>query len=171
VTGARGAAGEFGHMPLAGGNEPCRCGCVGCWELDAGARGLLRTARLAERGDRVLQAEQVIAGAGTDPGCGRALAQVATSLGRGIGSLVNALDPEAVGLSGLAASVYLADPAAVTDGYLSALMRFRRAGPPALLPSTLGGLAALTGAAELVFDGFLTPRGLGAWRPAAQKTA
>jgi predicted NBD/HSP70 family sugar kinase len=171
VTGARGAAGEFGHMPLAGGDEPCRCGCVGCWELDAGARGLLRTARLPERGDRVRQAEQVIVGARTDPGCGRALARVATSLGRGIGSLVNALDPEAVGLSGLAASVYLADPAAVTDGYLSALMRFRRADPPALLPSTLGGLAALTGAAELVFDGFLTPRGLGAWRPAAQKTA
>jgi predicted NBD/HSP70 family sugar kinase len=171
VSGARGAAGEFGHMPLAGGDEPCRCGCVGCWELDAGARGLLRAVRLPERGDRVLEAEQVIAGAGTDPGCGRALAQVAASLGRGIGSLVNALDPQAVGLSGLAASVYLADPAAVTDGYLSALMRFRRADPPALLPSTLGGLAALTGAAELVFDGFLTPRGLGAWRPAAQKTA
>jgi predicted NBD/HSP70 family sugar kinase len=171
VTGARGAAGEFGHMPLAGGDEPCRCGCVGCWELDAGARGLLRAARLPERGDRVIQAEQVIAGAGTDPGCGRALARVATSLGRGIGSLVNALDPQAVGLSGLAASVYLADPAAVTEGCLSALMRFRRADPPALLPSTLGGLAALTGAAELVFDGFLTPRGLGAWRPAARKTA
>src|SRR5690242_9948652 len=42
VTGAHGSAGEFGHMPLTGGSEPCRCGSVGCWELDAGARGLLR---------------------------------------------------------------------------------------------------------------------------------
>ena len=39
-------------------------------------------------------------------------------------------------------------------------MRFRRAEPPALLPSTLGDLGALTGASELVFDAFLTPRGL-----------
>ena len=42
VTGAHGSAGEFGHMPLTGGSDPCRCGSVGCWELDAGARGLLR---------------------------------------------------------------------------------------------------------------------------------
>ncbi len=93
---------------------------------------------------------------------------MARALGRGIGALVNAQDPEAVGLSGLAASLYLADPDAVTAGYLSTLMRFRRADPPALLPSTLGDLGALTGASELVFDAFLTPRGLSAWPALAQ---
>ena len=98
VTGAHGAAGEFGHMPLTGGSEPCRCGSVGCWELDAGARGLLRAVGQPEEGDRMLRAEQVIAAAGTDPGCGRALERVAEALGRGIGALVNAQDPEAVGL-------------------------------------------------------------------------
>jgi len=158
-------------MPLTGNDGLCRCGSTGCWELDAGARGLLRAAGRPEQGDRMVQAEQVIAAAGSDPRCGRALAHVAKALGRGIGALVNAQDPEAVGLSGLAASLYLADPAAVTAGYRSALMRFRRADPPALLPSTLGDLGALTGASELVFDAFLTPRGLGAWRPPAQKTA
>ncbi len=166
VTGAHGSAGEFGHMPLTGGDEPCRCGSVGCWELDAGARGLLRAAGLPERGDRMVRAEQVIAAAGTDPGCGRALARVAEALGRGIGALVNA-----VGLSGLAAGMYEAAPAEVRAGYLATLMRFRRSDPPALLPSTLGGLGALTGASELVFDAFLTPRGLGAWPAAARKTA
>jgi predicted NBD/HSP70 family sugar kinase len=171
VTGAHGSAGEFGHMPLTGGDEPCRCGSVGCWELDAGARGLLRAAGLPERGDRMVRAEQVIAAAGTDPGCGRALARVAEALGRGIGALVNAQDPEAVGLSGLAAVLYQAAPAEVRAGYLTALMRFRRSDPPALLPSTLAGLGALTGASELVFDAFLTPRGLGAWSAAARKTA
>jgi hypothetical protein len=50
-------------------------------------------------------------------------------------------------------------------------MRFRRSDPPALLPSTLGGLGVLTGASELVFDAFLTPRGLGAWPAPARKTA
>src|SRR5208282_5576926 len=171
VPGAHGSAGEFGHMPLAGGDEPCRCGATGCWELDAGARGLLRAAGLGEQGDRMLQAEQVIAAAQTDPGCGRALTQVAAALGRGMGALVNAQDPEVVGLSGLAAEVYEAAPAAVAAAYLAALMRFRRSQPPALRPSTLGDLGALTGASELVFDAFLTPRGLGTWRGPAQKTA
>jgi predicted NBD/HSP70 family sugar kinase len=119
----------------------------------------------------MVQAEQVIAAAATDPGCAQALAHAAQALGRGIGALVNAQDPEAVGLSGLAADMYQADPDAVTVGYLSGLMRFRRADPPALLPSTLGDLGSLTGASELVFDAFLTPRGLGAWRSPGQKTA
>jgi predicted NBD/HSP70 family sugar kinase len=117
------------------------------------------------------QAEQVIATAGTDPVSSQALARVARALGRGIGALVNAQDPAAVSLSGLAASLVLADPAAVRAGYLSTLMRFRRGDPPALLPSDLGDLGALTGASELVFDAFLTPRGLSGWPAAAQKTA
>ena len=171
VTGVHGAAGEFGHMPLAGGDEPCRCGSVGCWELDAGARGLLRGAGLDEEGDRMLHAEQVIAAAAADPAAGRALARVAAALGKGIGALVNAQDPQAVALSGLAAEVYQAAPGQVRDGYLAALMRFRRAEPPALLASTLGDLGALTGASELVFDAFLTPRGLGSWPAPEQKTA
>ena len=119
----------------------------------------------------MVRAEQVIAAAGTDPGCARALARVAEALGRGIGALVNAQDPQVVGLSGLAAEVYEAAPAAVRAGYLSALMRFRRSDPPALLPSRLGDLGALTGASELVFDAFLTPRGLGAWPVPEEKTA
>jgi predicted NBD/HSP70 family sugar kinase len=171
VTGARGSAGEFGHMPLAGGSDPCRCGSTGCWELDAGARGLLRAAGLGEQGDRMVQATRVIAAAADDPGCAWVLTQVAAALGRGIGALVNAQDPEVVGLSGLAAEVYQAAPDAVQAAYLAALMRFRRPQPPALLPSTLGDLGTLTGASELVFDAFLTPRGLGAWQPPARKTA
>jgi predicted NBD/HSP70 family sugar kinase len=175
VTGVHGAAGEFGHMPLAGGHEPCRCGSVGCWELDAGARGLLRGAGLDEEGDRMLHAEEVIAAAGADPAAARTLTRVAAALGRGIGALVNAQDPQAVSLSGLAAEVYQAAPEQVHDGYLTALMRFRRAEPPALLASTLGEMGALTGASELVFDAFLTPRGLASWpapeQDAGQKTA
>ena len=62
-------------------------------------------------------------------------------------------------------------PFAVQVGYLATLMRFRRVQPPVLLPSTLGDLGALTGASELVFDAFLTPRGLGAWPAPEEKTA
>jgi predicted NBD/HSP70 family sugar kinase len=152
VAGAHGSAGEFGHMPLTGGNEPCRCGASGCWELAVGARGLLRAAGV-DHGDPAA----IIAG---DPA---AVAQVAVALGRGLGALVNAHDPEAVAVSGLAAGVLTAAPDTVHTAYLAALMRFRRASPPPLLPSSLGDLGTLTGAAELVFDGFLTARGLTAW--------
>ena len=158
ATGALGSAGEFGHMPLAGGDAPCQCGAVGCWELYAGARGLLREAGLpGEQGDRMAIAASVI---GSDE---RALARVAAALGRGIGALVNAHDPAAVSLSGLAAAVLTAAPEQVNAAYLTALMRFRRPAPPPLLPSALGDLGPLTGAAELVFDGFLTARGLTTW--------
>jgi predicted NBD/HSP70 family sugar kinase len=164
ITGASGAAGEFGHMPLTGGTQRCRCGSVGCWELDAGTRGLLRRAGRGEAGDRMAEAQQVIAGAATDGTCAAALGDVAEALGSGIGALVNAHDPEVVGLSGLAARVYQAAPTAVWSGYQSTLMRFRRAAPPPLVPSRLGDLGTLTGAAELVFDEFLTSRGITAWR-------
>lgn len=166
ITGSSGAAGEFGHMPLSGGDRPCRCGSVGCWELDAGTRGLLRRAGRAAHGDRMEEAGDVITAAATDPVCAAALGDVAAALGRGAGALVNAHDPEAIGLSGLAARVYQAAPAAVWSGYQSTLMRFRRAAPPPLVPSRLGDLGTVTGAAELVFDEFLTPRGLEMWRGA-----
>jgi predicted NBD/HSP70 family sugar kinase len=166
ITGASGAAGEFGHMPLTGGDEPCRCGSVGCWELDAGTRGLLRRAGRTGRGDRMEEAGLVITAAAADPVCAAALGDVAAALGRGAGALVNAHDPEVIGLSGLAARVQEATPAAVWSGYQSTLMRFRRAAPPPLVPSRLGDLCTVTGAAELVFDEFLTPRGLGGWRGA-----
>lgn len=171
VLGGSGAAGEFGHMPLTGGSLPCRCGSVGCWELDAGTRGLLRRAGRAEHGDRLAQAHAVIDAAPTDPVCAAALAHVARALGNGVGALVNAHDPEAVGLSGLAAAVYEAAPDDVADGYAATLMRFRRPAPPPLVPSSLGDLGVVTGAAELAFDEFLTPHGLANWRCEAAEPA
>jgi predicted NBD/HSP70 family sugar kinase len=166
LTGVHGAAGEFGHMPLTGGTESCRCGSVGCWELDAGSHGLLRRAGRTEEGDRVELALSVIAEAATDPACARALTGVAEALGRGLGTLVNAHDPAAIGLSGLGRDIFQAAPEAVQAGYAVTLMRFRRGAPPPLITSQLGDLGVLTGAAELVFDSFLTPSGLTAW-PAA----
>ncbi|HEX3752551.1 MAG TPA: ROK family transcriptional regulator [Streptosporangiaceae bacterium] len=163
LTGVHGAAGEFGHMPLTGGTESCRCGSVGCWELDAGSHGLLRRAGRTEEGDRVELALSVIAEAATDPGCARALTGVADALGRGLGTLVNAHDPAAIGLSGLGRDIFQAAPEAVRAGYAVTLMRFRRDAPPPLITSQLGDLGVLTGAAELVFDSFLTPSGLTAW--------
>src|ERR1700750_2304013 len=40
VPGAHGSAGEFGHMPLTGGSEPCRCGSGGWLGVAARRRGV-----------------------------------------------------------------------------------------------------------------------------------
>jgi predicted NBD/HSP70 family sugar kinase len=44
LTGARGFAGEVGHMPVNPDGRTCRCGSVGCWETEVGEGALLRRA-------------------------------------------------------------------------------------------------------------------------------
>ena len=41
LTGERGFAGELGHIPLRGKNDPCGCGNSGCFELYASGRTLV----------------------------------------------------------------------------------------------------------------------------------
>lgn len=41
LTGERGFAGELGHTPLRGKNDPCNCGNSGCFELYASGRTLV----------------------------------------------------------------------------------------------------------------------------------
>jgi predicted NBD/HSP70 family sugar kinase len=80
-----------------------------------------------------------------------------------MGALVNALDPDVVTLSGLAPDLIARTPAALEDGYTSALMRYRRAEPPSVLRSPLGRQGPLIGAADAAFDVLLTEEGLDAW--------
>jgi predicted NBD/HSP70 family sugar kinase len=81
---------------------------------------------------------------------------VARALGRGIGALVNAHDPQLVTLSGSAATVAGLAREPFRDAYLSGLMRFRRAAPPPVGPTALGGRGQRAGTAELAFDLLLT---------------
>ncbi|WP_163511762.1 ROK family transcriptional regulator [Fodinicola acaciae] len=82
-------------------------------------------------------------------------AGAARALGRGLGGLVNALDPDAVTLSG---------PDLVgkelRSSYRSGLMRFYRKDPPPLIASSLGADGRLVGAAEVAFDNILTVEGI-----------
>lgn len=47
ARGARGAAGEIGHIPLPHGGSPCQCGQVGCVETVASGRALIARMRAA----------------------------------------------------------------------------------------------------------------------------
>jgi predicted NBD/HSP70 family sugar kinase len=103
--GARGGAGEFGHIPIVENGPPCECGMRGCLEslvadpalvataidiglLDAGisiADGIDRLRGLADEGDATAR---------------RIYAEAGGILGRAVGGLVNVLSPQVVIVSG-----------------------------------------------------------------------
>ncbi len=176
LRGARGYAGEIGHLPLAGSDLACRCGRKGCVEAVVGIPALIRqlnpevdhdgpildfepeVARIAERAgaqDRVVLA---------------ALQQAGRELGNAAATLANLLNPEVIVLGGY--YVQLAPwllPAAEVE--LSARVVAPSAGGCRLATSTLGhGAAALGGTAKILdsVDAGQLPR----WRaePAKRST-
>nr|WP_308191765.1 ROK family transcriptional regulator [Kitasatospora humi] len=144
--GARGFAGELGHIPIHPDGEPCPCGSRGCLEQYAGEAAVLREAGLAGSGDPVaLLAER--AGAG-DRATLRALERAGRALGFALASAVNLIDPDGLVLGGAYAE--LADwllPAVRAE--LAARVTVRPWPPEALRPSALGRRGALLGAALL----------------------
>ncbi|MFF5264728.1 ROK family protein [Actinomadura viridis] len=163
VDGATGAGGEFGHMPFGDPALDCPCGARGCWDLAVDGRAMARALGRPEPRDPRSEAGRILASAGGDQAARAAAGAAAGALGRGVGALVNALDPELVTLSGLAADLVATAPEELNGAYTAALMRFRRADPPPLLPSALGGRGPLLGAAEAAFDTLLSDAGLEAW--------
>jgi predicted NBD/HSP70 family sugar kinase len=163
MDGTTGAGGEFGHLPFGDPALQCPCGAYGCWDLEVDGRALARHLGQPPPRNPRTTAERIIAAASTDPAARTAVNAVARALGRGIGGLVNALDPDLVSLSGLAVELSTAAPTEFRGAYHAGLMRFRRTSPPPLLPSVLGPGSQLAGAAEIGFDTLLTPDGLEAW--------
>jgi predicted NBD/HSP70 family sugar kinase len=99
LRGARGFAGELGHLTIWPDGPSCACGARGCLEQYAGETAVLRAAGLeGVRGDWVaLLAERAAAG---DEEVLTALAGAGTALGIAAAGAVNLLDPQAVVLGG-----------------------------------------------------------------------
>ncbi|MER7706259.1 ROK family protein [Kitasatospora sp. NPDC097605] len=99
LRGARGYAGELGHVPVHPGGPRCACGAHGCLEQYAGESAVLRAAGLEGiRGDWVaLLAERAEAG---DAEVRAALGGAGTALGIAAAGAVNLLDPSEVVLGG-----------------------------------------------------------------------
>jgi predicted NBD/HSP70 family sugar kinase len=153
VPGARGTAGEFGHLPMGDPAVRCPCGASGCWGTAVDGGALARLLGEPEPADPVTYARQVVARAGTGDGAARgAVAAAAGALGRGIGGLVNALDPDVITLGGLGADLLAAAPDELAAACREGLMRFRRATAPPVVPARLGEDGPLTGAAERVWE-------------------
>lgn len=121
--GANGAAGDIGHVRVAGSTEQCRCGRVGCLEAEAAGWALVREARGALEGgassvlegvDRDVLSPKAVADAAMD---GDALAielvqRSARLVGDALATLVNMFNPAVIVLGGAvstAGEVYLAE--------------------------------------------------------------
>jgi predicted NBD/HSP70 family sugar kinase len=153
MDGYRGVAGEFGHLPFGDRDVECPCGLRGCWGTSVDGGALARLLGDGEPASPVAYATQVLRRA--RDGSAReaaALEAVADELGRGIGALVNALDPEVVTLGGLADEIATFAPGILHTSYQLGLMPVRRRQSPPLLRAALGSSGSLIGAAEQVWD-------------------
>lgn len=96
-TGRRGGAGEFGHVPVDPRGPLCRCGGRGCLEVYAGVPAVLGA--LAAHG--LTTPRGVLEGAAAgDPACRRALRDAGDATGQVAAWLCNALNPQAIVLTG-----------------------------------------------------------------------
>ena len=156
AQGARGLAGEFGHLPFGDRAETCGCGAPGCWGLAARARlaaGGPRPGRMHGWLRRILESSRR-AGAPE---------HLAADFGRGTAGLVNALDPRLVTLGGLAGPLRDAAPDAFEHAFGSGLMSAHRRTAPEVVTGRAGEDAALVGTALATFDRILDAPRLARW--------
>lgn len=144
LRGARGFAGELGHVPVRPDGPPCGCGGRGCLEQYAGQEAVLRAAGLEPDEDLVGQlARRAEEG---DVAVRRALSDAGTALGIALTGAVNLLDPESVVLGGALANL---SPWLLPS--LEAELAARTAGPACPVSvSRLGSEGPLLGAAHSV---------------------
>lgn len=146
VTGTAGAAGEFGHIPVVPGGEPCPCGQRGCLEVYASGAGLSR--RYAARTGKDVPAASVVARLDTDPVAREVWADAVRALALGLTTATLLLDPAVLLLGGgftNAGEALLRPLRTVLQEGLA-----WRAAPPILM-AELGDEAGRIGAATLAF--------------------
>ena len=116
LAGARGYAGEVGHMQVDSRGPACRCGAAGCWEMKVGENVLLQQAGRLPGGGPPAVAEVIAAARAGEQRAAEAVDSVAEWCGVGIRALVNLLNPEIVVLGGTLAQVWRAAEERVNDG-------------------------------------------------------
>jgi predicted NBD/HSP70 family sugar kinase len=163
LTGANGAAGEYGHIPFGDPTLVCPCGAHGCWDLTVDGRALARHRGDGPPADPVGYVHDLVARPKRDAATHRAFEAVAASLGRGTGGLVNLHDPEVVTLGGVAALLRAAASDVFENAYRDGLMAFRKNSPPPVRDAEHGGDGPLHGAVALALDNVTTAAGLADW--------
>lgn len=173
--GAQGAAGDIGHIRVAGHDGVvCECGNVGCLEAVAGGRALARSAR--ELGFDAKDSRDVVALARAHQvEIVRLIRESGRILGDVLSGLVNAFNPSVIVIGGDVAEAHEQLFAGVRE------VVYQRATPLAtrhleLARTTLGDRDGAVGAAVLAIEHVLSPRfvdthWLGGSRSSATRTA
>jgi len=145
VYGAKGIAGEVGHITLLPGGPLCGCGHHGCWEALASGRAIARDASFSY--GELLNTRDVFERA--KAGEARALSvvdQAAEYTGLGLANLVKVFDPEGFVIGGGMSQVgtfYLDKIRAAADTYARGFSRVD------LRVAALGTSAGVIGAAAV----------------------
>jgi fructokinase len=151
LVGPNAIAGEWGHNPLPWPTAdelpgpPCYCGLSGCIETWLSGPGLARDYR-AHTGTEREPPAIVAAARARDPAAEGALCRYEDRLGRGLASVINLLDPQAIVLGGGLSRLdrlYAAVPASWGRYVFSDVVR------TALLPALHGDSSGVRGAAWL----------------------
>ena len=154
--GARGTAGEIGHISIDEAGPVCRCGNRGCTETYVSAERLVADLPAAH-GPLTVEGMLAMAEAG-DAGARRVIADAGLVLGRAIAQLVNVFNPESVVVGGQLAQAgdVLLDPirhAVSRSAIPSAAATVR------IVPGDLGRRAEVLGALALVLTSSLVGDG------------
>jgi predicted NBD/HSP70 family sugar kinase len=153
--GAQGAAGDIGHIRLAGHeNVVCRCGNLGCLEAVAGGDALAR--RLTEAGVEAANSRGVARLARADDAMAvRMVREAGRSLGEVLAGCVNFFNPGVIVVGGDVgqAPELLAGVREVTIQRSLPLAT----GELSIVPSRLGDRAGVVGAAIMVIEHVLAP--------------
>lgn len=154
LMGESNLAGEFGHMVLIEGGDPCGCGNSGCWEAYASDRATVARYAAARGLNREAAASATIgdvigAAKSGDAAALGALKKTGRYLGMGIANILKAIDPATIIVGGrLCAAWDLIAPE------LNETVRNQTfAGAPGattILPTSLAARPSLLGAAAIV---------------------
>ena len=157
--GQSGFSGEIGHCPVSEDGPLCGCGRRGCLETVASTMALLRAAEDAIAGKQATRLQRVegkldVAALATaasegDAVAKRILAQGSEHLGRGISFLLNILNPEMIVLGG---PVIDAGEPFLHEVRASVARHALLPRGVAIVPSTLGDRAELTGSVLLAME-------------------
>ena len=162
--GSHGTAGEIGHSTVSFDGPPCSCGARGCLEALTSAASIVARATELMSGGRSSSLAEVAAGRALtardvgeaanrgDDVAVEALAAAGASLGAGLASVVQILDPDVIVIGGGVAAVgeHLLEPA---RREMEARVQDADFRAPRIVPAELGGAAGVVGAALLARDG------------------
>lgn len=148
IAGAAGAAGEFGHVVVHAGGEPCPCGQRGCLEAYAAGAAVIRR-YLARGGRGARSTAEVVGRLGADADADAVWREAVDALALAVHGLTMLFDPAEVVLGGgvSLAGRSLLDP---LEAALRELFVWRD--PPPLTTARWGTDAGRAGAALLALE-------------------